>query len=89
MKWFLSLVLILLWALTQASTFELQDPAAQVLEEQQPVEGPEEARPSLRDAVCTVDLDTRDCSCRDKESGDEIALTSDECLAAIAGTPKD
>jgi hypothetical protein len=36
-----------------------------------------------------VDLDTRDCSCRDKESGDEIALTSDECLAAIAGTPKD
>jgi hypothetical protein len=62
------------------ATFELQDPAAQVLEEQQEPDYGETGRPMGENSFCVFVVDDDQCFCVHKETKDRILLTDDKCV---------
>ena len=91
MKPFASIaVLVLVAALAQAGTFELSDPANEMLQEEQdrktaqPAGDASAAVPlSLGDTLCTVDTSTGACSCIDKKMARKMSLSQDQCAARV------
>lgn len=62
-------------------TFELQDPAREIMDELQAWRE-REAREALRKAaVCKLEPETRTCSCVHGETGKPVPMSLDECMA--------
>jgi hypothetical protein len=66
-----------------AATFELQDPAAQVLEEQQEPDYGETGQPMGENSFCVFVVDDNQCFCVHKETKDRILLTDDKCVEVV------
>ena len=73
-----------------AGTFELSDPANEMLEEKQDPEaqqwtlGKSETSPALlENALCTVDTETGACSCIDQKHARKLTLTREECVNQV------
>ena len=73
-----------------ADTFELSDPANEILEEKQDPEaqqrtlGESETSPArLKNALCTVDTETGACSCIDQKHARKLTLTREECVSQV------
>jgi len=82
--------LSLLAGLAQAGTFELSDPANEMMEERNaPQEAPlnqGEVQPApvlTGDTLCTVDTDSGACSCIDKKMARKLSLSQDQCAAQV------
>jgi hypothetical protein len=66
------------------ATFELQDPAAQILEEQSKP-GYGQPNQSLgENTFCVIEMDDDQCFCIHKETKDRILLTNEECAAIVS-----
>ena len=91
MKHLASIVLLcLLSCAALGGTFELSDPANEMLKEEQPPEkqkwsfGTSETSPAhLENALCTVDTETGACSCIDQKHAKKLALTHEECASEV------
>jgi hypothetical protein len=91
MKHFVLIALLCLAAGTAWSgTFELSDPANEMLEEEQAREEgqwtlslPGSGAKGLKNALCTVDTETGSCSCIDQKHAKKLALTREECVAEV------
>lgn len=88
----LALITLLCLAASAAwgGTFELSDPANEMLEEEQVREEeqwtlnlPWGSSKGLKNALCTVDTETGSCSCIDQKHAKKLALTRDECVAEV------
>ena len=92
MKRFTSIAaLILVTVLAQAGTFELSDPANELLEER----SVQNEEPSVQegvvlhmpaqsgDTLCTVDTSSGACSCIDKKMARKLSLSQDQCAAQV------
>ncbi|MFC1688569.1 hypothetical protein ACFL07_02790 [Pseudomonadota bacterium] len=88
------LLILLLWPLTGTSgTFEIQDPAAEIYQEQQnPQEQqqPEEEQIVVEDIFCAVDEAEGKCWCIHRETHQVVTVIEEECVvrAAKTTTPK-
>jgi hypothetical protein len=76
--------------LAHADTFELSDPANEVMKEVQDPEAQvwtlgESAAgiAPLKNALCTVDTETGDCSCIDQKHAKKLSLTREECVSEV------
>ena len=83
-------LLVLLAGTAWGNTFELSDPAnemlqeKQVREEQQPVEDRPAAKPEISgDVLCSVYLDTGDCSCIDRDQARKLSITQEDCADRV------
>jgi len=74
----LIIALYLLAGLAHA-TFELQDPAAQIYEEQQKPQEFQHQQLLKEDTFCALDSDTGKCWCVHKETGQAVTLVFEEC----------
>ena len=91
MKHFALIALLCLAAgAAQGDTFELSDPANEMLEEKQDPETQQwtfgesgTSAEGLKNALCTVDTETGDCSCIDQKFAKKLALTREECAAEV------
>jgi hypothetical protein len=91
MKHFALIALLCLAAgAAQGDTFELSDPANEVFEEKPDPEAqhwtfdePGTTAKGLKNALCTVDTETGDCSCIDQKFAKKLALTREECAAEV------
>ena len=77
MKRFAATLMLLLAAGTAPATFEIEDPAARLMEEQ---EAAEERKKLEKKAICTIDFDTNECSCVSETTGKPLDLEFDRCL---------
>ncbi len=81
--------LCLLPGLASAGTFELADPAADMLKAQEEQEEQEEQFESqvwqapVDSVLCTVDTATGACSCIDTEQAKKLAMTREECVDRV------
>ena len=73
-----------------AGTFELSDPANEMLEDQQAMEEwePEQCEPEPRPAgsdntLCSVDTATGACTCIDKKLAKKLLMTREECVERV------
>ena len=80
MKRFVLLALVFLPLGTAQGTFELQDPANQIMEELRAEREREDQKERERQAICSLDAETRACSCVHRESGDEITMNFEDCV---------
>jgi hypothetical protein len=83
-------MLCLTAGLAHGDTFELSDPANEILEEKQDPEAQvwtlgesDTSTAPLKNALCTVDTETGDCSCIDQKFAKKLALTREECAAEV------
>jgi len=65
------------------ATFELQDPAATILEEQQEPDYGETGHPMGENSFCVFVIENDQCFCVHKETKDRILLTDDKCVEII------
>lgn len=90
-RFILTIMLCLLASAAWASgTFEVQDPAAEIYEEQN---APEPELPATPDSPpepqaaggmnCTVDTDSGECFCIGKASAKKLPLGQEDCAAQI------
>ncbi len=80
MKRFALLAMLCLPLGTVHGTFELEDPANQIIEELRAEKEREEQEERKLQAICTVDAETRACSCVHRENGDEIRMNREDCI---------
>ena len=73
-----------------ADTFELSDPANQMLKDQQAMEDwePEQYEPEPRPAgsdntLCSVDTASGACTCIDKKLAKKLLMTREECVERV------
>lgn len=91
MRSFAIIVLLCAAALAQAGTFELSDPANEMLqEEEQQLDASQAARDEpaaspvkLGDSLCTVDTSSGACSCIDKKMARKMSLSQEQCAAQV------
>ena len=92
MKRFASIAaLILVTVLAQAGTFELSDPANEMLEERSAQDEEPAAQEGVvlhmparaGDTLCTVDTETGACSCIDKKMARKLSLSQGQCAAQV------
>jgi hypothetical protein len=86
-------LIALLWltaGLGHADTFELSDPANEMLKEEQVAEevpstfgASKTSAGQLKNALCTVDTETGACSCIDQKQAKKLALTREECVSQV------
>jgi hypothetical protein len=83
-------MLCLTAGLAHGGTFELSDPANEMLKEDHDPEAKvwtlgesETGTAPLKNALCTVDTETGDCSCIDQKFAKKLALTREECAAEV------
>lgn len=83
------LLTLLLWPLTGISgTFEIQDPAAEIYQEQQnprEQQQPEE-QPWVEEIFCAVDEAEGKCWCIHKETHQVVTVIEEECVVQAAKT---
>lgn len=95
MKHFVLFVLLSLPAASVSATFELADPANEILEEQHEEtelineEAEEdvlmwELGQSADPMLCTVDTKSGECWCMDQKSAQMVPMTQGECAATIS-----
>jgi hypothetical protein len=84
MKRFVLIILLGMLAGMAHATFELQDPAAQALEEQQEPGYGETKQTLGENTYCVIEVDNGECFCIHKETKDRILLTEDECAAIVS-----
>jgi hypothetical protein len=65
-------------------TFELADPAAEILKEQHEPGYGESQKHVWVTEFCVIEMDDDQCFCIHKETKDRILLTEDECMAIIS-----
>ena len=75
-------------ALASGDTFELSDPANEILEEKLADEErlkneAEVEHAPVENALCTVDVTTGDCSCIDKEKAKQLSMTRGACVDLV------
>ena len=70
------------------ATFELADPAAQILKEQSEPGYGETQQPAWENEFCVMEMDDDQCFCIHKETKNRILLTEEECMA-IVSPPED
>lgn len=88
----LAILLCLLAGVAHAGTFELKDPAAEMQEDQQAMADKLAELEARRSTRCTVDADTGECACFEKETGAKLVMTNDECAKLaeeLSGSSKD
>jgi hypothetical protein len=80
----LMVLLSLVAGLAAADTFELADPAADMLKEPEVQTGSEPVlRPPMDNVLCTVDTTTGACSCIDTEKARKLTMTREECVDRV------
>jgi len=79
----LTAMLGLIAGLAQA-TFELKDPAAQIMEEENEPDNGKTQQGIGENAFCVIEMDDGQCFCIHKETKDRIALTAEECAAIVS-----
>jgi hypothetical protein len=82
----LIVVLCLLAGMTYG-TFELEDPAAQIYEQQQASLDRQVKQTLEKDTLCAINTDTYKCSCIHKETGRKISMTHNECVPRASKSP--
>ncbi|MCW8873877.1 MAG: hypothetical protein OQK01_14790 [Xanthomonadales bacterium] len=76
--------LCLLAGLASAGTFELADPAADMLKEPEArAESEPVQAPPLDNVLCTVDTATGACTCIDTEKARKLSMTRKECVDRV------
>jgi len=83
-------MLCLTVGLAYGGTFELSDPANEMMKEDHDPEaqvwtlGESGAGTApLKNALCTVDTETGDCSCIDQKHAKKLSLTHEECVSEV------
>jgi len=80
------LVLIILLGIQAgmaAATFELADPAEQILEEQQEPDYGETGHPLGENDFCIFEVKNGECFCIHKETRDRILLEDEKCVEIV------
>jgi hypothetical protein len=83
----LTALLCLVTGLVHA-TFELADPAAEIMKEQHEPGYGDLQQPVWENDFCVIELDDDQCFCIHKETRDRILLTDEECQAIISPPEK-
>jgi hypothetical protein len=73
----------LLAGAAHGTTFELSDPANEMYREQEEKEKERAAKLLEANAFCSIDPDSDECSCIDRESGRALSLTWDQCIDRV------
>ena len=71
-------------ASTVFATFELADPANDMLREQQAKSRADEQQPDATGPLCVTDADLDRCWCFDRNSGDRLAVDDEKCRERAA-----
>jgi hypothetical protein len=78
----LALIIVLsLLAGTAHGTFEIADPAAQIMEETQEFHDRQAMQTPEKETFCVIDTDRDECFCIHRETRQEIAVTYEECVS--------
>ncbi len=84
MKRLVLIILLGLQAGLAAATFELADPAEQILEEQQEPDYGEARDPLRENDFCVFEVENDECFCIHKETNEQILLTDEECEPLVS-----
>jgi cell division protein FtsL len=78
-------LLFALASLAQAGTFELSDPANEMLKEEQQSDLPSQKLNFewSGNMLCSVDTSTGACSCIDKKAAKKLSMTQQECASRV------
>ena len=75
---------------TSGNTFELSDPANEMVQEEQareqqpPAQNPPATKPTISgDVLCSVDTDSGDCSCIDRDKAKKLSIAQEDCAALV------
>jgi len=71
------------------ATFELQDPAAQIYEEQQTAQSEPDTQHPEEETFCALDADTGKCFCVHTETGLLLTIVYEECVVRAAKPAND
>ncbi|MFC1720263.1 hypothetical protein ACFL00_03890 [Pseudomonadota bacterium] len=88
MKRFALIAALCLVAGLAHATFELADPAAEILKEQQEPGYGQSDKPVWETEFCVIEMDDDQCFCIQKETKDRILLTEEECQAIVSPPEK-
>ena len=83
MKRLVLFILLGLQAGLASATFELADPAAQILEEQQEPDYGETGHPLGENDFCIFEVKNGECFCIHKETKERILLEDEKCLEIV------
>jgi hypothetical protein len=75
---------LILLAGTTHATFELTDPAEQILEEQQEPGYGESELPPQEILICEIDANSGVCFCVHEETGEDIEIMDEVCRTRVA-----
>ena len=81
---FLMMLVLCGFAGTVFATFELADPANEMLQEQQAKARTSEQQPNATGPLCVTDADLDRCWCFDRKTGDRLAVGDEECRERAA-----
>jgi len=86
---FLALIIVLSLLTGAAhSTFELEDPAAELNEELQELSERQAMLALEKKTFCVIDTERNECFCIHKETRQEIEVTYDECVSRASEPSK-
>lgn len=83
------IAILVLMASSLNATFELQDPAEQIFEEEQEQESEPTAETIGENTFCVIEMNEDECFCIHKETNDRILLAEGECLAILSQSEED
>ena len=89
MKQFALILMACLLAVPALATFEIADPANDVYKEETEEEKAYRAYREQKGLLCSVDTDSGECWCIDKDNAQKLEMSQPECQAVILKTLSD
>jgi len=78
------IAILVLMASSLNATFELQDPAAQIYEEEKEQDNEQTTEALGENTFCVIEMNEDQCFCIHKETKDRILLEEGECMAILS-----